>query len=62
MFPGDTLLGVTNLATLEHASFLSALINAVIYGLIAWAVFVFAMKRIESGASREPAKRHKRRK
>lgn len=62
MFPGDNLLRAANLATLEHASILSALINALVYGLTAWAIFVFAMKRIENTAPKEPSKKHKRQK
>jgi len=61
MFPGDTLLQMTNLGTLEHAFILSALVNALVYGLIAWAVFAFAMRRIENAPHKEPVKRHKRR-
>ena len=60
MFPGDNLLRAGNLATLEHASILSALINALVYGLIAWAIFAFAMRKIENPAPEQPAKKHKR--
>jgi hypothetical protein len=61
MFPGDTLLRMTNLTTLEHAFILSALINALVYGLIAWAIFAFVMRRIENPSRREHVKRQKRR-
>jgi hypothetical protein len=46
MFPGDTLLAMVNLATLEYAFILGALINALVYSLVAWAILVLAMKRI----------------
>ena len=62
MFPGDMLLSIANLATLEHAALLSALINGVTYGLIAWAIFVVAMRRMESTPSRDSVKKQKRRK
>jgi hypothetical protein len=42
---------------------LSALINAVVYGLVAWAIFVLVMRRIEnSSAPRQPVKKHEKRK
>lgn len=60
MFPGDNLLRAANLATLQHASILGALINALVYGLIAWAIFAFAMRKIENPAPKEPEKKNKR--
>jgi Na+/proline symporter len=63
MFPGNMLLSIANLhLTLEHAALLSALINGVTYGLIAWAIFAVAMRRMEGTASRSPVKKQKRRK
>lgn len=46
MFPGDNLLAMVNLATLEYGYILGALINALFYTLIAWTIFVLAMRRI----------------
>jgi hypothetical protein len=51
MFPGDTFLAMVNLATLEYAYIIGALINALVYSLIAWAIFVLAMKRIGNTAT-----------
>ena len=63
MFPGTTLIGMADLTGLEYASVLSALINALAYGLVAWAIFVFVMRRIEnSSAPRQPVKKHEKRK
>ena len=59
MFPGDTLLQMANLDRLEHAFILSALVNAFVYGLIAWSIFAFAMRRIENPRRSEPVKKHK---
>jgi large-conductance mechanosensitive channel len=61
MFPGDTLLKMMNISTLEYASFLSALINGVVYGLIAWAIFVLAMRKTEKTVPKEPIKRRDKR-
>jgi len=55
MFPGDNLLAMVNLATLEYGSILGALINALFYTLIAWAIFVLAMRRIGSASTVKPS-------
>ena len=63
MFPGDVLIRMADLAGLEYASVLSALINALVYGLVAWAIFVFVMRRIEnSSASEHSVEKSKKRK
>ena len=58
MFPGDTLLALTDIVSSEYTAYLGALINGVIYGLIAWAIFMFAMKKIGSTASKNSVKEH----
>jgi hypothetical protein len=62
MFPGNMLLSIANLATFEYAALLSALINGVTYGLIAWAIFALAMRRMEGTTSKSSVKKQKRRK
>lgn len=52
MFPGDIILNLANASTLPQATFLSALINGITYGLIAWAVFAVAMRKIGAAKSR----------
>jgi uncharacterized oligopeptide transporter (OPT) family protein len=61
MFPGDVILNLTNATlTVPQATFLSALINGITYGLIAWAVFVVAMRKIgateSENSDKSPAK------
>jgi hypothetical protein len=63
MFPGDILVRMADLAGLAYASVLSALINALVYGLVAWAIFVFVMRRIEnSSVSKQSVEKSKKRK
>ena len=63
MFPGDNLLAMANLATSELTSILGALINALLYSLIAWAVFVLAMRRIGSTSNvKQSVKKDKKKK
>lgn len=52
MFPGYLVLSVLDAASMRYASFLSALINGITYGLIAWAVFAFAMRKIGATESK----------
>jgi hypothetical protein len=58
MFPGDIILSLINAATSPQAAYLSALINGVTYGLIAWAVFAIAMRKI-GAPEPEPQNTHK---
>lgn len=51
MFPGNVVLSLANASTLPQASFLMALINGITYGLISWAVFAVAMRKIGGGES-----------
>ena len=56
MFPGDFIINLANASALPQATFLSALINGITYGLIAWAIFAAVMRRIgasQSGKSGE---------
>ena len=55
MFPGDFILNLANASALPQATFLSAVINGITYGLIAWAVFAAAMRRMGDSESRKPA-------
>jgi hypothetical protein len=48
MFPSDIILKWVNASALPQTTFFSALINGIAYGLIAWAVFAVAMRRIGS--------------
>jgi Co/Zn/Cd efflux system component len=52
---------MVHLATLEYASTLGALINALVYSLIAWAISVVATKRIgETSTVKQSVKNNKK--
>jgi len=55
MFPGDNLLAMANMAATEGGFILGGLINALLYSLIAWAVFVLAMKKVGSSSTAKPS-------
>jgi hypothetical protein len=46
MFPSNVILNLANASVIPQTAFLSALINGITYGLIAWAVFAITMRRI----------------
>jgi Na+/citrate or Na+/malate symporter len=52
MFPGDVILNLTSTSTLPQATFLSALINGITYGLIAWVIFAAVMRKIGATESK----------
>lgn len=56
MFPGDTVLRMVSSTTFEYTPFLSALINGIVYSLVAWAIFMFAMRKIGKTSSTDSAK------
>jgi len=58
MFPGDTVLALTNIASSGYAAYFGALINGVVYGLVAWIIFMLTMKKIESTASKNSVRNH----
>ena len=62
MFPGDTLIRMADLAGMEYASVLSALFNASVYGLVAWAIFVLVMRRIENASASQSTEKNRKRK
>lgn len=51
MFPGSVVLSLANASTIPEASFLMALVNGITYGVISWAVFVAAMRKIGGSES-----------
>ncbi|MEM2102173.1 MAG: hypothetical protein QXM22_01505 [Candidatus Bathyarchaeia archaeon] len=57
MFPGDTILAWVNV-TSKYTYFFSALINGAFYGLVAWAIFMAVMKKIENPPSKNSRKNH----
>lgn len=46
MFPSNVILNLANASAMPQTAFLSALLNGITYGLIAWAVFAIAMRKI----------------
>jgi len=46
MFPSDAILNLAKASATPATAFLSALIDGITYGLIAWAVFAIAMRKI----------------
>jgi len=56
MFPGNTVLALANASLSEYASFFSALINGIVYGLVAWAISMVMMQRIENASSKDAQK------
>ena len=46
MFPSDIVINWASASALSQATLICALINGIIYGFIAWAVFVTVMGRI----------------
>jgi hypothetical protein len=46
MFPGGTLCNLCGAAVSGYASYLSALLNGVFYGVILWAVFAAVSRRL----------------
>jgi hypothetical protein len=60
MFPGDTVLAMTPLAFSEYVNYLGAIINGVVYGFVAWAIFMLTMGRIENKPSKDSSKNHNR--
>lgn len=57
MFPGDAILAWLNINS-KYTYFFSALINGTFYGLVAWAIFMAVMKRIENSPSKGSGKNH----
>jgi large-conductance mechanosensitive channel len=57
MFPGDNILAWANV-TSKYTYFFSALINGIVYGLVAWAIFMVIMKRLENPSSKNSRKNH----
>jgi hypothetical protein len=52
MFPGDLILNLVDASTLPQATLLSALINGITYGLVAWAIFAAVMRKIGANESK----------
>jgi hypothetical protein len=53
MFPGNMIYKWFEMLSTSYAFYISAVINGVTYGLVAWIVYVLASKRIEKSASEE---------
>ncbi|RLI45317.1 hypothetical protein DRO69_05555 [Candidatus Bathyarchaeota archaeon] len=53
MFPGNMIHKWFEMTTTSYAFYISAIINGVTYGLVAWIVYVVASKRIEKSTSEE---------
>jgi len=56
MFPGNVVLALANAPSSGYTTYLSALINGIVYGLVTWAIFMVATKRIEDVASKNSRK------
>lgn len=60
MFPGSLVpaLGFVTVPT-EYASFISAIVNGLVYGLVVWLVFVLVSRRFEESKVTEISSRRK---
>ncbi len=53
MFPGNMISTWFGLTSAPYAFLASALMNGIIYGLVAWIVYVLAWKKIEKSVTEE---------
>lgn len=53
MFPGNMIYKWFEMLSTSYVFYISAIINGVTYGLVAWIVYVLASKRIEKSTSEE---------
>ena len=53
MFPGNMIHVWFGIPSTSYAFYISAIINGITYGLVAWIVYVLASKKIEKSTSEE---------
>jgi len=53
MFPGNMICTLFGTLSASYAFYISAIINGITYGLVAWIVYVLASKKIEKSTSEE---------
>lgn len=53
MFPGNMIYTWFGLTSAPYAFLASAFMNGIIYGLVAWIVYVLAWKKIEKSVTEE---------
>jgi len=53
MFPGNMIYTWFGISSASYAFLASALMNGIIYGLVAWIVYVLAWKKIEKSVTEE---------
>lgn len=53
MFPGNMIHTWFGIPSTFYAFYISAIINGITYGLVAWIVYVLASKKIEKSTSEE---------
>jgi len=53
MFPGNMIYTWFGTPSASYAFYISAIINGITYGLVAWIVYVLASKKIEKSTSEE---------
>jgi hypothetical protein len=60
MFPGNMIYTWFGIPATSYAFYVSAIINGITYGLVAWIVYVLASKKIEKTTSEELAGEEKK--
>ncbi|UCE15716.1 MAG: hypothetical protein JSV12_07580 [Candidatus Bathyarchaeota archaeon] len=55
MFPGNMIYIWFEMSPMSYAFYISAIINGITYGLVAWIVYVLASKMIGKSTSEEMA-------
>jgi uncharacterized RDD family membrane protein YckC len=53
MFPGNMIYTWFGISVTSYAFYVSAILNGITYGLVAWIVYVLASKKIEKSTSKE---------
>lgn len=53
MFPGNMIYTLLGIPSTPYAFYISAIINGITYGLVAWIVYVLASKKIEKSISED---------
>jgi len=53
MFPGNMIYLWFEMSSMSYAFYISAIVNGITYGLVAWIVYALASKMIEKSTSEE---------
>ncbi|MGD8544294.1 MAG: hypothetical protein PVG48_04170 [Candidatus Bathyarchaeota archaeon] len=60
MFPGNMIYTWFGIPVTPYAFYVSAILNGITYGLVAWIVYVLASKKIEKSTSEELVEEEKK--